>query len=245
MILREIEGAVAAYLNKATDELKVNSVDLGLMALNQVRHQAELNNNFEFARKLVTVVVDGVTGGSLESAVLYGTSTVVAVKGIVDVGLFDNDGNLRGIRWTTVGDSMNITRSDNTPFGLPRYPTDGQAVSTMQGMSRITFSGSQIMVFPHEVGHTYLLGIEAYVFTPDWTEQDIETDSIIGAPWTTVGSQFLLFGSIVHLNHLYKEFVFRQEGNLPPPEKLRDEALSSLASWDIFRYEQSRRHDRR
>jgi hypothetical protein len=245
MILREIRGAVAAYLNKSAEDLTVNSVDLGLMALNQVRQQAELNNNFEFTRKLATVTVDGVTGGSLENAVLYGTSTPVQVKSVVDVGLFDDDGNLRGIRWTTVADSLNITRADTTPFGLPRYPTDGQAISTMEGMSRLIFEGDQIMVFPTEKDKTYSLGIEAYVFTNDWTDADIESDSVIGAPWTTVGSQFLLYGCIVHLNNLYKEFVFRQEGNLPPPKDLRDEALASLLSWDVFKYEQFRRHDRR
>lgn len=246
MTLREIKGAIAGYLNKETEQLKVNSVDLGLMAMNQVRQQAELNNNFEFARKLVTATVDGVTGGSLDDAVFYGTDIGATVKSVIDIGLFDDAGNLRGIRWTTVGDSLNITRSDNTPLGLPRYPTDGQSVSTMQGMSRITLSGTQIMVFPKEPGQSYNLGIEAYVLMDDWTEADLSNDQqIIGAPWVTVGSQFLLFGSIVHLNHLYKEFVFRQEGNLPPPEKLRDENLEALKTWDIFRYDQFRRHDRR
>jgi hypothetical protein len=246
MTLNEIKGAIAAYLNKETEDLTVNSVDLGLMAMNQVRQQAELNNNFEFARKLVTVTVDGVTGGSLENAVLFGTSATVKVKGVVDVGVFDDEGNLRGVEWTTVGDSLNIARSDNERTAVPRHPTDGEALSTLNGTSRITFSGSQIMVFPYARGNSYTLGVEAYVFANDWTENDvIAASQTIGSPWNTQGSQFLLFGSIVHLNNLYKEFVFRQEGNLPPPKDLRDEALASLLSWDIFRYAQSRRHDRR
>lgn len=246
MTLNQIEGAIAAYLDKEREDLTVNSVDLGLMAMNQVRQLAELNNNFEFKRGLATVTVDGVTGGSLESAILFGTNTLAKVKSIVDVGVFDDAGNLRGVDWTTVGDSLNIARSDNNVAAVPRYPTDGQALATLNGGSRITFSGSQIMVFPFAQGYTYTLGIEAYFFTNDWTEDDLEQDSsTFGSPWNTQGSQFLLFGSIVHLNNLYKQFVFRQEGNLPPPKDLRDESLAALIAWDIFRYEQSRRHDRR
>lgn len=246
MTLKEIKGAIAAYLNKETEDLTVNSVDLGLMAMNQVRQQAELNNNFEFKRGLATVTVDGVTGGSLENAVLFGTNTVVGIKSLVDVGLFDDEGNFRGVEWTTVGDSLERARSDNVAFTVPRYPTDGEARSSLEGGGRLTFSNSQIMVFPFAPGYTYTVGIEAYLFTPDWTETDLNVDSqTFGSPWNTQGSQFLMFGSIVHLNNLYKQFVFRQEGNLPPPKDLRDEALASLISWDVFKYEQSRRHDRR
>jgi hypothetical protein len=60
--------------------------------------------------------------------------------------------------------------------------------------------------------------------------------------WLTKGNQYLLWGGIVEVNHLCKEFVFRQEGNLPPPEKLRDDALDNFRLWDTFKYEQDRRH---
>ena len=60
--------------------------------------------------------------------------------------------------------------------------------------------------------------------------------------WLRQGSQYLLWAAIVQINHLCKEFVFRQEGNLPPPEKLRDDALETFKQWDSFKYEQDRRH---
>jgi hypothetical protein len=60
--------------------------------------------------------------------------------------------------------------------------------------------------------------------------------------WLTKGAQYLLWGGIVEVNHLAKEFVFRQEGNLPPPEKLRDAALETFRQWDAYRYEENRRH---
>lgn len=60
--------------------------------------------------------------------------------------------------------------------------------------------------------------------------------------WLTKGSQYLLWAGIVEVNHLAKEFVFRQEGNLPPPEKLAEAALENFRQWDTFKYEQDRRH---
>lgn len=60
--------------------------------------------------------------------------------------------------------------------------------------------------------------------------------------WLTKGSQYLQWAGIVEVNHLAKEFVFRQEGNLPPPQDLADAALETFREWDSFRYEQDRRH---
>ena len=60
--------------------------------------------------------------------------------------------------------------------------------------------------------------------------------------WLTKGAQYLLWAGMVEVNHLCKEFVFRQEGNLPPPEKMAEEALEVFRQWDTFRFEQDRRH---
>lgn len=46
------------------------------------------------------------------------------------------------------------------------------------------------------------------------------------------GSDYLQWATIVELNHLLKTFVARQEGNLEPPIRLRDEALEALIRWD-------------
>jgi hypothetical protein len=83
------------------------------------------------------------------------------------------------------------------------------------------------------VGHGTWGGLGTVTMTPGNDTSDI---------WLTKGSQYLLWGGIVEVNHLCKEFVFRQEGNLPPPEKLRDNALENFRQWDAFRYEENRRH---
>jgi hypothetical protein len=82
-------------------------------------------------------------------------------------------------------------------------------------------------------GHGTWAGLGTVTMAPGSSTTDI---------WLKQGSQYLLWGAVVEVNHLCKEFVFRQEGNLPPPEKMRDEALETFRQWDLFKYEQDRRH---
>jgi hypothetical protein len=334
MTLIEIKTAIATYFGKLVGDLTINNQDLALVALNQVRLQAEMVHDFEFSRRLVTVSVNGVTGGSLDAAVVYGTSTQVRVKSVIDVGVFDSDGNLRPAEWTTVADSLNGQREDNPMRVLARYPTDSQAECGPLGQSRFQFSGNSIYKFPKVAEQTYTVGLEVYTFSEDWTgildvtgtltpdatgtyyqagvfneqpfyvrpdalylvfwnnslnkwiiappgedsglpywqsastvieasytaqsgavgtaavdynligETVVPDPSSVSDIWTTRGSQYLQWAAIVHLNHYYKAFVFRQEGNLPPPQTLADAGLEALKSWDIFRYESFRRQIR-
>jgi hypothetical protein len=239
MTLQDIRNAAAAYLHRTVADFIVNTVDLSLFALNQVRLAAELQNDFNFTRKTMELSVDGVTGGSLSAAVEHGTTNSFEIKSIVDVGQFDGDGNLRPVDWTTVAAGLDQQRSENPQY-LFRYPTDAQT-SFATGFPRIVFSGNKVYVYPIATGQTFLLGIESYTFTPDWTTLDYGTTP---DPWAKKGSQYLLWSLIIHLNQVYKDFVFRQEGNLPPPQTLADQGLASLVTWDIFKFEQSRRHNR-
>lgn len=246
MTLYEVKAAAARYLEHDVTDLTQNDIDLGLIALNQVREVAEQSNDFNFTRKLLLVSVDGVTGGSLDTAVEYGTTEpLVEVKTIVDVGTFDADGNFRPVEWTTIPDSFNRVREDN-PRYVPRYPTDAQAVCGPIGQRRFTFSGGKVFYFPRTPNLTIQLGIEAYTFTPDWTSNDVTKDAtdVYDGPWNKHGAQYLQWASVIHLNQLFKGFVFRQEGNLPPPQQLADAGLAALQTWDNFMYEQFRRHDR-
>jgi hypothetical protein len=236
MTLNDIRSAAAAYLHRTVTDFTINGVDLSLFALNQVRMAAELTNDFNFTRKTMQLTVDGVTGGSLSAATngIGGTE----IKTVVDVGQFDKDGNLRPVEWTTVAAGLDVQRAESQY--LFRYPTDGQ-VSSAQGMPRFVFSGDKVYLFPKAVGQTFPIGIEAYVFTPDWVVGDYTSTPV---PWGTKGSQYLLWGTVIQLNQVYKDFVFRQEGNLPPPQVLADQGLQALLTWDIFKYEQFRRHNR-
>lgn len=241
MKLIEIKTAIASYfeLPNGIADLTVNDQDLALLTFNQVRRTAELQHDFEFSRRLVKVTVDGVVGGSLDEAVLYSDSeTAVEIKTVNDIGMFDDDGNFIPVEWTTVVESLERQRNDN-PRRVPRYRTDDGPTQVPRGQGRFALSGENIFRFPKDSGVDFELGLEVYAFSPDWANLNADAD-----PWTKHGSQFLMWKSVVQLNHLFKHYVFRQEGNLPPPEKLADEGLEAFIAWDSFRYEQNRRHGR-
>jgi hypothetical protein len=239
--LLEIKTAVANYFEKVVADLTVNSQDLFLFAANQVRRQAELTHDFEFQRKLVTISVNGVTGGSLSSAVLYGTNTAADIKSVIDCGLFDTNGNFRPVEWTTVAEGLERQRGDNRTVS-PRYPTDDWFVSQPNGVNRFEFTGDTVYRFPKDATNNFTLGMEVYTFWSDWTASDLSAPTT--DTWTKYGAQFLQWATIVQINYLFKSFVFRQEGNLNPPDKLADSGLASFIEWDAYRLEENRRHGR-
>lgn len=172
--LLEIKTAVANSLNVSLAALTQNSQDLFLLAANQVRKTAELNHDFEFNRKLVTVSVDGATGGDLGAAI-DSTSAVVDVKTVIEAGILDEESNFIPVEWTTNAESLERQRGDNA-FTNPRYPTDGWARATPGGISRFTFSGSTINRWPKTSESDLIdfsLVLEAYCFTADWTSSDL------------------------------------------------------------------------
>jgi len=245
MTLDEIITVAARYLEKARADLTIDNVDFGLVAANQVRRTAEQLNDFNFTRKFLTVSVDGVTGGSLDEAVEYGMdcSCKLSVKTILDAGVFDTAGNFNPVEWTTTEDSLNRQRLDNSRW-VPRYPTDGQAVSAPFGQQRFLFGGRKVFYFPRTTNLIIPLAFLAYTFTPDWTADDLDSEPTNNDPWIVHGAQYLQWQTLIQLNHLFKGFVFRQEGNLPPPQTLADAGLASMQTWDNFGFEQFRRHSR-
>lgn len=48
----------------------------------------------------------------------------------------------------------------------------------------------------------------------------------------TYGFEFLMWRAIIEGNHLFEQFVFRQEGALQPPEKQAAAAWQALLDWD-------------
>lgn len=241
--ISQIKVEAASYLNVTVSELTQNGLDLFLMAANESLTSAELNHDFEFNRKLVTVSVNGTTGGDLGTAV-DGAATAVAVKTVIEVGLLDEQSNLIPVDWTTVSESIERQRGDNG-FCFPRYPTDGWARSTPGGVSRFTFSGDTINRWPKTPDSeviSFALWLEVYAFTTPWTATDISTGT--SNIWTTRGKQYILWSSIIRLNKLFMRFVQRQEGVLPPPTELASEGLQSLLDWDNNKLEEFRRHGR-
>lgn len=343
MTLLEIKTEAATYFQIVPSAFTINGQDLFLTSANHVRRQAELAHDFEFLRKRVDVSVNGVTGGSLTTAIDHTTSAVTTIKTVIDCGLYDQFGNLVPTDWGPQVNNMEMQREQN-PRIYPRYPTDVVYLSYPRGLLRFDFSGDSVFRFPvTETASTesYLLGLECYTISSDWTgtvtnpvlagspelpgqdgtsffvigtyntkylfmswdstaEDSItpwmlwwdgthwieskagnfqnptlvnygtftsSVDIPIGAytghgtvsnntltlgsggasvidTWTTYGSQYILWATIIYMNHRFKQFVFRTEGNLQPPQALRDEALAAFIEWDTDRYTKFRREYR-
>ena len=45
-------------------------------------------------------------------------------------------------------------------------------------------------------------------------------------------SEYLFWSTVVEVNYIFKEFVYRQEGNLTPPEKMVESAYNALLDWN-------------
>lgn len=85
--------------------------------------------------------------------------------------------------------------------------------------------GRQVFLDPPPSAAT-TIALDVYTWWPDYYG-DEDTD------WFTEhGSDYLKWAAICALNFKTGTFVPRQEGNLSPPEKARDEALKRLISHD-------------
>lgn len=246
MILSDIKSALAALLHRNPVDLIINGIDFGLLAFNSARQRAELDNDFNFTRMLLDLPVDGVVGGSIDNAVEHYTQlpTTHKPKTIIDVGQYDTDGNLLPVEWTTVPAGLDEQRRENPQYGI-RYPTDAQAQVPPLGIKRFIFTNRQVFFYPKTTttapGTIFTIGFECYTFTPDWTVVDLNTAP---EPWATKAWDYLLWWSVIFVNNIFRDFVFRQEGNLQPPEALATSALESLRNWDMLMYETFRRHSR-
>lgn len=237
MTLLEIKTEAAHILDLGVSDLTVNGQDMGLLALNHTRRRAEEFHDFEFSRKLVQLAVDGETGGSLENAVLYSDgATAVNIKTVVECGFGDAEGNFRPTEWTTVAENIERQREENM-YVVDRYPGDDNSYSDRM---RVMFTGDEVFVFPKSSTDFTLL-MEVYTELDDWVSGDLSSSIV---PWTTNGAQYLLWQTVEHLNFKFREFVYRQQGNIGERslKQKADEELKLFRQWDIFKYEQFRRH---
>ncbi len=190
--LLEIKTAVANFFEKTVSELTINGQDMFLTAVNQVRRQAELKHDFEFQRKLVTVSVNGVTGGSLEAAVEYGTATAVAIKSVIEMGVFDDDANLRPVEWTTVAESLERQRGDDRWVNFESARADWEP-SGLRGSGRFNFTGTQLYHFPKDSTNNYTVGLEVYAFSSSWAITPSYI-TIAGATNTAYNGDYIFIG---------------------------------------------------
>lgn len=175
--LLDILTNAALFMGKTYADLTISGQNIGLFSVNQAKRRAGLLHDFEFSRKLVDIDVNGVTGGSLASAVLHSDGTTpVEIKSIIEVGMFDEDGNLRPVVWTTVAEGLERQRKDNRWYSGSWGGRDDSRLSP-SGASRIEFAGTTAFLWPKDEenngGEGYELGAEVYAMESDWTSADL------------------------------------------------------------------------
>ena len=106
-----------------------------------------------------------------------------------------------------------------------RYPDDD--VTETRPVYLVT-DGDKFRIMPEQDTTVILEGNKW--MTPYTSDND--TDFLLEN-----GFDFMQWQTVVEMNHLTQTYVPRQDGSLPPPERMRNEAWAALIGHDEYRYE--------
>ncbi len=228
--LPDLKSKIAGYLQLAVADLEaVNGIDLLLDAINRSHQYAQMQYDFELMRCSVDVSISLTSGVLFSPAHLHGTTDYVTIKKIVRTYLAGESGGMRPINYSNrewVSNDL-MFRWQGTQFSrqtvqpAPFGNIDTPAVIQM---------GPHLYMYPADpdvVGQSPVsIVMDVYRYFPDYSEDD-DNDFIL-----EFGDDFLFWDSVCRLNFFSKEFVNRQEGNVSPPNKERDEAWADFVAWD-------------
>lgn len=231
MTVAQIKLRIANLFHKTVGDFSVNGEDMLLTAMNAAKLLAEQTHDFEKSKRLVQLVLSSPQGAALSTATLYGTNTAVAVKSILNAGIVGTDGSIAPIdfrkRDSVLAEMRKVNRL-NPLDNILRYPDEAwEGYAT--GVRELMQWGDQVLLRPMVIEGSLTIVCEAYTNMPDYTSTGTYTDF-----FTDFGHNYLVWQSVVELNHYFKTFIARQEGNVNPPEKLAQQALLSLINWDVY-----------
>lgn len=235
MTLTEIKAVVAAMFKKTAGDLTVNSIDLFLHAANNARRRAELLHDFESSRIVADLAIAGASGGLLSAVTNVQGSATGGVKSVTAVSRVDGNGYFRPSQFKRFDMALENLRSesflDAEYWFNDRYQDDEGTWSDRSGIVQL---GGKLYVYPYDSDATDTVNVRLVGFgwLPAYTTGLLGTADI--DLFVTRGAEYLQWAAIVELNHYFKEFVARTEGNLPTPEKMRDSALRELILQDSY-----------
>jgi hypothetical protein len=241
MDIKSLKLKIATYLQKVPNDFivtdGVNTVDLLLDAINKSHQWAQLQRDFEQCKVSVDALVDLQNGVPISPLPLHGTSTnggavQVTVKKVLRAYIADGFGGVRPMKFVSrdwqYADAGQ--RWDGVPFpwapnqrDAPSYPTFYEVYLTQMANILMLYPNAKVVV-PQNPMPIFL---DVIRFFPDYQNTDANTDFML-----QFGDDFLMWDSCVRLNPLVKEFVPRQEGNVPTPTDNRDQAWADLIAWD-------------
>lgn len=192
--------------------------------------------------------VAGVDGSYTASGANTGVATVVlsasgfnGIKEIVAISGLRNSVEFVPLDFTSTATSIERDRYElelsNEFWPSNRYPSDAQFLNRSGSASLVQRAGS-IYHFPRvastsdEPLHVY---IEAYGWLNDYTDDMLADETGDAQDFLLEhGFRYLQWDVILELNTVFQTFVFRQEGNVGPPEKQKEKAWQELILWDSY-----------
>lgn len=236
---------IATYLEKEPDDFLITrtvheppgppetiTYDLLLDAINQAKQHALQYHDFEYAKTSVDALVDLTNGVPISPLPLHGTGTLVTVKKVLRAYIADGYGGVRPIKFVSrdwqVADAAQRWNGVPYPWApvqrdMPSYPTFYEVYLTQQANILLLYPNSQVVTPQNPLP----LVLDVIRYFPDYTETDDNSDFML-----EFGDDFLMWDACCNLNVLIRQYVPRQEGNVPSPTEQRDSAWADLIAWD-------------
>jgi hypothetical protein len=235
MTLERLKGQIAAYLQNEVIDYVHNRVDLLLEAINEAQQGAQQLYDFEYSKVVVDALVDLTTGVQISPLPLHGTATEVDVKKVLRAYVVDGYGNPRPIKFISRGSQFQDVNERWAGIPTPWAPTqrDSPSYPTFHEMYLVQ-QGQTLFLYPDATSahaqNPFPIYLDVIRYFPEYEDTQL-TDSNVD--WLMeFADSYIKWAAICQLNVFSKEFVPRQEGNVPAPTDLRDEAWKDLLAWD-------------
>lgn len=241
MTIAELAQAIRDYHHIGADHDPTDLVIINrgiLNALNDARKWAERSHDFAYAQVHAVLAVSPATGGSLDAAMVG--SSQVRLKSLIAAYLPQGTNGLLPLHVRPRKEYVATLRKGNELLSwgpIERWPTESYGDSACEPLEVHTV-GRMVFLHPDPAATTNIK-VDAYRWLPSYTSvaNTSQTDFLLED-----GSDFLMWRAIYDLNHRTEVFVQRQEGTLPPPKEMFQNAWDSLVLWDSFMHEEGRDH---
>lgn len=201
-----------------------------------------ITNRYVPATGTTSPIATYVGAGSFNGSSLILTNGTSArfssLREIEDVQRLTGDGYLEPISFNTSSRAIAQVRDEiavsNDYYEDWRYPSDRQLLARGSAQNLIQ-RGSRLFVYPLPAATVDDLSvtIEGYGWLRDYVTADLSLSTPVDF-FCEFGHEFLQWSIIIELNHLFKTFVARQEGNLSAPEKMKQDCWKRLLDWDSY-----------
>lgn len=213
---------------------------MALSGLNAARKSAEIQHDWSTSR------VDGYLSIASDEQALTPfpnddlTGTQFEVKQLLSCVAINSDGteSVLVVRSNALQQKLQ-TRQDGLLIPDP-YPRDNSPNVTQPQPWTLGFcliiNGPKIKP-SYALDPAMLIRVECFQWLNDYST-DSDTDFFLTHGW-----EYLMWYAVCYVNTMVQKFAYRQEGTLPPPEKMRDMAFEKLVNFDIYRNNEHNDHN--